>query len=159
VTDVRPAVGFYHLTRDPVEVAVPKLLERVIRDGYKVLVCAGSAEQVEKLDTVLWTYEKDSFLPHGTDRNDALDLQTVLLTANGKLAEAAPNSATVLLMLDNVLPEALGPFQRFLYMFDGGVEAQVQTARRHWKELKDKGLPLTYWQQTETGGWKKEAEA
>jgi DNA polymerase-3 subunit chi len=122
-------------------------------------VCTGSAEQVDKLDTVLWTYDKESFLPHGTDRNDAQDLQPVLLTANIALASAAPNNATVLLLLDNMLPEIHAGYQRCLYMFDGGLDGQVQAARRHWKEIKDKGLPLTYWQQTDTGGWTKTTQA
>ncbi len=153
-----PAVGFYHLTRDTVEVAAPKLLERVRRDNLTVLVLCGTAETVTRLDGALWTYEADSFLPHGTDRNEALDLHPILLTANPALVAAPPNKASVLLMLDNVLPTAMDGFQRALYMFDGGNDVQVQAARGHWKELKSRGLPLTYWQQSDTGGWKKAAD-
>ncbi len=158
MSEAVPAVGFYHLTRDTVEVSAPKLLERVRRDHHHVLVLCGTAETVTRLDGALWTYETDSFLPHGTDRNEALDLHPILLTASPELVAAPPNKASVIMLLDNMLPSALEGFQRVLYMFDGGSEAQVQTARGHWKELKSRSLPLTYWQQGGEGGWKKAAE-
>jgi DNA polymerase-3 subunit chi len=33
----------------------------------------------------------------------------------------------------------------------------LQAARAQWKELKAKGLELSYWQQGENGGWQKKA--
>lgn len=155
MSDDPPAVGFYHLTRDPVDVALPKLLERALRDGHRIIVRSASAAQVDRLDAALWSYEKDSFLPHGTDRNDAQDLQPILLTT----ANMVPNGATVLVLLDNILPDEVAAFKRVVYMFDGGVEDQLQQARRHWLDFKGRGLPLTYWQQTDAGGWRKAAEA
>jgi DNA polymerase III subunit chi len=48
-------VGFYHLQTTPLERALPKLVERSLAGGFRVLVVAGSAERVAHLDAVLWT--------------------------------------------------------------------------------------------------------
>ena len=42
-------------------------------------------------------------------------------------------------------------------MFDGYDQAEVETARAHWKRLKGEGHQLTYWQQNSDGRWMKKA--
>jgi DNA polymerase-3 subunit chi len=61
-------VGFYHLGTTALERALPRLLERALADGHRVVVLAGSAERVAHLDGLLWIYNEASFLPHGTAR-------------------------------------------------------------------------------------------
>jgi DNA polymerase III subunit chi len=158
VSEAKPAVGFYHLTRDRVDVALPKLLERALKEGHRILVRAATQARVDKLDSALWTYEKDSFLPHGTDRNEAPDLMPILLTAKGDESDDSAGDRSVLVLLDNFLPSDLGRWQRVIYMFDGGSDMEVRAARGHWKDLKARGLPLIYWQQGQAGGWNRAAE-
>ncbi len=74
-------IGFYHLTGMPLERALPKLLERVLRSGKRAVVMAGSEERVESLNAMLWTYRQDSFLPHGSARDANPEAQPVWLTA------------------------------------------------------------------------------
>jgi DNA polymerase III subunit chi len=147
-------VGFYHLTRDPLDYGTAKLLERIYAAGKRVVVRAESSAFINKLDAALWTYEKDSFLPHGTARNGAPDLQPILLTMD----DTAPNGATVLLLLENVMPADFSAFERVLYMFEGRDGDSLKKARAHWVELKARGISLVYWQQSDSGGWKKAAE-
>jgi DNA polymerase III subunit chi len=154
MSDAKPAVGFYHLSRSPVEAALPKLLETILKQFDRIVVRAATDDRIDKLDAALWTYDKDSFLPHGTDRNGHADLQPVLLTTSGDV----PNNARVLVLLDNVLPDDVSRFERVVYMFDGGDDTCVQQARQHWKDLKTRGLPLKYLQQGDTGGWSLQAE-
>ena len=40
-------------------------------------------------------------------------------------------------------------------MFDGNDEAAVGAARARWRDYDAAGHALTYWQQTESGGWEK----
>jgi DNA polymerase III subunit chi len=155
MSTAKPAVSFYHLTRSSETEALPRLVERALRDSYKIVVRASTPEKVDRLDAALWTYEKDSFLPHGTDRNGHADLQPVLLTTSADV----PNRANLLILLDNILPDHVTAFERVIYMFDGNDGASVQLARDHWKDFRGRGLPLTYLQQSETGGWMKRAEA
>lgn len=145
-------IGFYHLTRSPLEAALPKLLERVLAAGKRALVRAGSPERVEVLNSALWTYDPASFLPHGTAREGDGELQPIWLTAGTD----NPNGATVLVLTDGVEGAGIEGFERCLEMFDGNDAEAVEAARARWRGYKEAGFALTYWQQT-PGGWEKKA--
>jgi DNA polymerase-3 subunit chi len=146
-------IGFYHLKTTPLERALPRLLERALKDGYRVLVQASSNERVEHLNQALWTYDDASFLPHGSARDGNTDRQPIFLTA----AEGNPNNATMLVLVDGARSAETENFQRVCDMFDGNDEAAVAEARQRWRDAKAAGHTLTYWEQT-TSGWTKRGE-
>jgi DNA polymerase-3 subunit chi len=143
-------VGFYHLRTMPLERALPRLLERALAEGHRVVVMAGSEERVLSLDALLWTWRDDGFLPHGTHRDGHTARQPVFLTA----ADENPNAATMLVLTDGVRSARLDAFARVADMFDGNDEEALAAARQRWREAKEAGHALVYWQQTETG-WEK----
>jgi DNA polymerase-3 subunit chi len=143
-------VGFYHLRSTPLERALPRILERALTEGHRVVVMAGSAERVDHLDALLWTYDDASFLPHGTARDGSGDRQPVWLTT----ADENPNSATMLVLVDGARSARLGAYTRCCDMFDGNDEAAVTAARERWREAKAAGHRLVYWEQSE-GKWEK----
>jgi DNA polymerase-3 subunit chi len=145
-------VGFYHLRTTPLERALPQLLERALAAGHRIVVLAGSEERVAALDTLLWTYSDEGFLPHGTARDGNAARQPVWLTA----AVENPNAASMLVLLDG-MGAALDGFRRVCDMFDGNDEAAVAAARERWRAAKAAGHALTYWQQTPSG-WEKRAD-
>jgi DNA polymerase-3 subunit chi len=144
-------IGFYHLTRTPLERALPKLLEKVVAGGMRAVVIAGSAERVEALDAALWTYEQLSFLPHGSARDGAAEEQPIWLTDK----DENPNAASVLVLTDGAESAQLGAYARCLDMFDGRDADALASARNRWRALKSAGHSLAYWQQNEAGGWEK----
>jgi DNA polymerase-3 subunit chi len=148
-------IGFYHLQRWPLERALPMLLEKVLGQGLRAVVVAGSEERVEALNAALWTYKDDSFLPHGSARDGNAEAQPIWLTVE----DENPNGATVLVLTDGADSAALDRFERCVLMFDGTDEAALAAARRRWQAYKAAGHKLTYNQQTESGGWEKKAEA
>ena len=142
--------GFYHLTRTALEPALGRLLERVLASGQRAVVVASSAERVEALNRSLWTFGRDSFLPHGTRNDGFAEDQPVFLTDEADY----PNGATVLVLVDGAELEPPPQFTRCLYLFDGNDEAAVAAARALWRQLQERVAALTYWQQTERG-WHK----
>ncbi len=146
-------VGFYHLLHWPLERALPKLLEKALERGHRAVVLAGSQERVDDLNAVLWTYEERSWLPHGTAGDGPAELQPIYLTTE----EENPNGADVLITVDGCEPSNTDGYARIIDMFDGRNEDMVAAARSRWRGYLDQGLDLTYWQQTETGGWDKKA--
>ena len=148
-------VGFYHLQRWPLEKALPRLLERVLAQGHRALVMAGSPERVEALDALLWTYEPDSWLPHGTARGGDVELQPVFLTER----DVNPNGADVLVLTDGAVSAHVGAFARCALLFDGNDPEALAAARRQWRDWKDAGYDLAYLQQTEEGGWVEKARS
>jgi DNA polymerase-3 subunit chi len=139
----------------PLERALPRLLERALKDGYRVLVMAGSAERVEHLNQLLWTYDEASFLPHGSARDGNAERQPIFLAAS----DGNPNHATMLVLVDGAQGAALDAYSRVCDMFDGNDETAVEDARRRWREAKAAGHNLTYWEQTGAGWVKRGAEA
>jgi len=146
-------IGFYHLLRLPLEQALPKLLEKAVGAGHRIVVMAGSTERVEYLNAHLWTYGDESWLPHGSARDGNADLQPIWLTDQ----DENPNQATVLVLCDGVNSIRLDQYQRCLDLFNGNDPDAVQAARHRWKLAKDAGHQLVYYQQTENGGWEEKA--
>ena len=141
-------IGFYHLTRTGALEALPKLLGRTLSAGHRALVrCA----DVAAVDEALWASTDPAWLPHGTDGDPHPAWQPVFVSA---IADAAPNGASYLFLLDGALP--LPGFDRIFDLFDGQNETAVQAARGRWSSAKAAGHALTYWQQAERG-WVKKA--
>lgn len=144
-------IGFYHLTRLPLERALPKLLEKVLAAGKRAVVRAGSSERVAFLNAALWTYDPASFLPHGTAREGEAADQPVWLTDR----DENPNGAQVLVLTDGAEAGDPARYERCIEMFNGNDPAAVEAARGRWRAYRDAGFDLAYWQQTERGGWEK----
>ena len=146
-------VGFYHLTTRSLDWALAKLLDRALQLGKRAVVLAGSTERVEALSAQLWTFDPNSFLPHGTARDGEAPNQPVWLTAE----DENPNGAQFLMLTDGQETQQLAAYERCFEIFDGRDPAQVERARAHWKAYKAEGHEVTYWRQTEAGGWEKGA--
>ncbi len=146
-------VLFYHLQRQPLERVLPSLLERSLARGWRVIVQASSDERVDALDAHLWTYRDDSFLPHGTSKEQGGAEQPILLTVN----DHNPNGAQVRFLVDGAsMPEDAAAYERIVLLFDGEDDDAVAAARRHWTAVKAQGFEATYWQPDESGRWVKQ---
>lgn len=143
------AIAFYHLHRWPLERALPRLLEKTLEAGKRAVVMAGSEDRVEALNGLLWTYRGDSWLPHGSPRDGHPQEQPVWLTVE----DENPNDAHFLFLTDGAASARISDYERCFELFDGNDPATVEAARRRWKAYLEEGHDLTYWQQTEAGGW------
>lgn len=145
---------FYHLQAQPVESLLPVLLEKSIERGWRAVVHTSSEERVDALDAHLWTFRDDSFLPHGTFREQTAADQPVLLTVR----DDNPNAATVRFLIDRApVPENVEQYVRVVLLFDGGDDEAVGEARAHWQSAKARGLAVTYWQADDSGRWQRRA--
>ena len=148
-------VQFYHLLSTSRERAVPKLMEKALATGSKVVMLFSDDAQLKSMSDALWTHDPNGFLPHGTAREAHADQQPILLS----LSDANLNSADILCVLDGSSPESLPRFTKVLDVFDGTDEAAVASARTRWTAYKEKGYALQYVKQQPGGGWKIEVEA
>lgn len=146
-------IAFYHLTRFSLEQALPKLLEKTLQVGKRALVQVGSGDRAESLTNDLWTYQADSWLPHGCEKDGHADKQPIWITPD----QVNANKAEFLFLSDGCENDQINAFERCFVIFDGRSDQAVQKARVQWKSYKDAGHDLTYWQQTDSGGWEKKA--
>lgn len=157
-------VGFYHLQVASVETALPQLLGKCLERNWRAVVEVGDRQKVAQLDDHLWTFADAAFLPHASAvsangmAEPTADRQPVWITDEGD----NPNKADVRFFVSGALPpdaDPLDAYQRVILMFDGRDDGAVADARQVWKRLKGDGHSLSYWQQTDEGGWKKAATA
>tara|TARA_R110000868_G_scaffold152534_2_gene377265 strand:- start:728 stop:1174 length:447 start_codon:yes stop_codon:yes gene_type:complete len=140
-------VDFYHLERTPVERALPQLLERVHQGGHRALVLASSPERVEALAGMLWTYNPNSWLPHGTAKDGSSGEQPIWLTDR----DENHNNANMLVLTEGMVSANLPAYERCLDLFDGTNPEATAAARERWSAAKSAGHELHYWQQTPSG--------
>ena len=146
-------VNFYHLTKSSLEDALPRLLTRTLQAGERAVVMLGSPERVDALTTHLWSYNPDSFLPHGSARDGEADRQPVWLTH----LDENPNGAGFLFVAERARSERGADSKRCFELFDGRDEEAIADSRQRWKAYKAAGHTVVYWQQTAAGGWEKKA--
>lgn len=146
-----PEWWFYHLQDSPLERAVAPLLEKCLERGWRVLAISGSAARRTALDEALWTYDDDSFLPHGIAGAEGLVEREQPILISGESANQ--NGAAVALLVDGAELPVDAPFERCMVMFDDGDGPVRQKAREQFKAAKDAGLPARYFQQ-KGRGWK-----
>lgn len=143
-------VDFYHLTRQPLERVLPRLAERVLAGGTRLLIVTADAEQRATLDRLLWDYAPESFLPHAIA--GAMDdaAQPILIAGDA----VAGNGARHVLIADGVWREEALAFERAFHLFD---ERAITAARAAWKDLAGRdGVERRYWKQGDKG-WEQAA--
>jgi DNA polymerase III subunit chi len=139
-------LGFYQLSSRPLDAVLPKLLEKALAAGHRVLVRCRDAEQVAMLDERLWTYDDASFLPHGTQGAG----HPILIGTD----DAAPDGYSLLAVPGGAVPADAAAFSRVLYLFDGNDAAELAQARADWKAAKaDPDIKPVYWKAGDNGRW------
>ena len=145
---------FYHLTRSPLEAAMPLILSRAVGQGWRVVVRGTDAERMAWLDERLWLGPDEGFLPHGLAGGPHDDLQPVLLTVAGDLPEGASLMAVE---GAEVAPAECAGRERVWILFDGNDAAAVARARELWSALTGGGVKAPYWSE-ESGRWAMKTE-
>lgn len=150
------AAYFYHLTRKPLQVTLPVLLDKARGAGWRIVVRGQDADQLAWLDESLWQGNEVSFLAHGVAGGPHDALQPILLTTATEAANAPDCVMTV--GGATISPQEVQALQRVCILFDGNDPEAVQQARGQWKSLTGAGCFAQYWSE-ESGRWEKKAEA
>ena len=148
MTDIR----FYHLQKTPQAMALPQIAYKAWQAGGKVVVRAGSESERDALNDAMWTFKADVFLPHGTVEDGYAASQPVWVTCS----DDNPNGARTLIVSTGCAAPAPDGYELCCVFIDGHDPAQVDGTRAVWKNFKEAGHTLSYWQQGEQG-WEKKA--
>ncbi len=149
MTDIR----FYHMEQATLDQALPMIVMKAWQSGENVMVRVPDKREASRLNDLLWSFRADSFIPHGMDGDKNADQQPVFVTANDDNA----NDANILILTHGCTYPSVADFKMTCEMLDGRVQSQIADARGRWKEYKNDGHDLTYWQQDENGKWGKKA--
>ena len=148
-------IDFYHLQKQSLEQVLPKLLEKAYASGVRIKVKVGNEERVEFLNSLLWTYIDDSFLPHGSKKDGFAKEQPIWLSAD----DDNPNNARMLFLVDGAAIDlsSVDNYERIFNIFDGNDETALANAREFWKQASALECEKNYYQQDDSGRWNKKA--
>ena len=140
-------VDFYHLGAAPVGRVLPRIAERVMTSGARLLVVAGDDGLLETLDRALWAYAADAFLPHGRTGQGGEAHQPVLLSTRLDPLNGARNVALV----DGEWRAGALDYDRAFHFFD---DDSIDAARAAWRSLNEiEAIERRFWRQDEDGRW------
>ena len=149
-------VLFYHLERRSLDDVLPALVERTLERGQRALIKCESADRAAAIDNLLWTYDEKSFLPHAQIGDGDATRQPALITVE----DANPNGASVLFLVGGAAApawEASLAFARVALLFDGRDPQALAAARSAWTDAKSAGHDVTYWKESPSGKFEKQA--
>lgn len=149
---------FYHLERRSLDAVLPGLIERTLERGWRAVIKTESSERADAIDNLLWTYNEQSFLAHAQSGDGNPKRQPVLITVE----DENPNGAQVLFLVGGATPppwrrEDVLALARVVLLFDGRDPDALARAREAWKASKEAGHEATYWKESASGKFEKQA--
>ena len=147
-------VDFYHLRISSLENVLPVLAEKVFSGGNRLLIKLSEEAQADHINSLLWTFKADSWLPHGMVKDGHVAQQPVLISLDGQNL----NNADMLMLVDYASADDLAGYKRCFFIFDGHNNTVVEKARLFWKSVVSiPGNEAHYWAQNEEGKWEEKA--
>lgn len=133
-------IDFYLLPpsdEDDKHLAACRLAQKAYRLKHRIYILAGTAEESEHLDRLLWTFNPGSFIPHQIHRN-AVDPRVPVLIGHG---EPPPEFNDVLISLAPQVPEFFERFERVAELVSPN-EAERSAARERFRAYRDRGFAV-----------------
>lgn len=146
-------VRFYHLQKQTLDQALPLILEKAHTTGKNIVVRLSDEKEATRMNAHLWAYKTDSFMPHGCKKEGNASKQPIWLTSK----DENPNNAKILILTNGTQSDHMADFDLCCEMLDGRSNEQVTQARQRWKSYKEEGYDITYWMQSNSGGWEQKA--
>lgn len=144
-------IRFYHLHKKKASEALPEIIGKALERNFKILIKTTDEEKTKEIDEYLWTYDAESFIPHGSKTGKRSSEHPVWITSK----EDNPNGANMLIIFNGAETGDISSMDLCCELFDGNDEKTLETTRSRWKEYKEKGFELSYFQQDENGRWDK----
>jgi len=131
-------IDFYVLSSDQTsdgDLFACRLAEKAYRAGLRVLIAVDDRERAEQLDTLLWTFREDSFLPHASQ--SAGERAAVEINCG----EEPEQHHGLLINLCTSVPGWFSRFERLAEIVVQQPEALARS-RSRFGHFRDRGYPL-----------------
>ena len=132
-------VDFYVLPRNgslPVVNAVGRIAEKAVSRGHHIFVSVCDEEQALSLDSALWTFRAESFLPHALVGDD--DKEPVSIG----WSEPPLEQNDVLINTTGVILDYFSRFTRVAEIVAPD-DSSLASSRDAWRFYRDRGYSLT----------------
>lgn len=127
-------VFFFHLQRQALESALPKLLLKTLKQNWRAALCIPSKTRLEQVSEALWAVPHEWILPHGFGDAPYPDQQPIWLADTVQ----RPNNAEVVFLCDGSWQQELeigAGIQRLCLMIEPSDIEATKTARALWQDI------------------------
>lgn len=134
-----PAIDFYILEKANKAQALIftcKLIEKAYEQQKKIHLHTSSRQEAENIDSLLWTYREDSFLPHAIMQENN-ELAAIQIGFDGQ----APEQSDLMINLHTEVPNFYSTFNRVIEIVFNDVTVQ-QLARERFRHYRNAGCPI-----------------
>ena len=131
-------VDFYVVDAAPDahDLTLCRVIEKAWQQGHAVYVQCVDTAQAHAFDTLLWSFQDTSFVPHGLDGEAPTATPVVIGTAADSTAQA-----DVLVNLATSVPATVSRFARVIE--SAGIDdSSRQAARERYRYYQERGFPL-----------------
>ena len=130
-------IDFYSGGGDRLHTAC-RLVAKVVRQGFKLMIYTPDATVVERFDKLLWTFSSIDFIPHCRAEDKLAGVTPVILSR-----QATNLPRDVLLNLDVEHPPFFSRFQRLIEIA-GITPEDTQAARKRYRFYQDRGYEIRH---------------
>ena len=150
-------VNIYNIESGPFHKYLGQLLDKTLHEGHKVLVKCINFEQMQQLNSSLWSYEALSFLPHCIQGNPKSSQFPIYLCDNYEAVDDMERDLLVITAGDKPDPKVMAKFTKIVDIFNqadiANGEGKAEISQRI-QAYKDLGWDVSYWYKG-TGAWQK----
>ncbi len=114
-----------------------RIVDKAWKQGRRVYLHTNSEAESRRIDQLLWTYQEESFLPHGLLKDSAPDTNPVLIGHD----EEAGSEHDVLINLATHVPSFFSRFERVAELVDNDPTVRTE-GRGRYKLYRDRGYTL-----------------
>lgn len=114
-----------------------RLAEKAWREGHQVFIHTESAQQSALMDSSLWEFRPDSFVPHQLLDQDNVQSAPVLISHH----IAPPKLMDVLINLSPEQPSFFSQFERLLEIIDDNPDIKSH-GRKRYQFYRDRGYHI-----------------
>ncbi len=115
-----------------------RLAEKALTQHSRIHIQTVDSLQNEALDSALWTFKAESFIPHSIGQSGADSGSTPVIIDSSPLCAQLHSDDSLLILLQKQLPERFEDFKR-LCLIIPNIEIEIQDARKLYKQLKSLG--------------------
>jgi len=144
-------VFFYHLIQTPLEVALPKILERALSAEWSIEIRTNANTNLDEISNAIWRGPEESFLPHCLENHEDLHDYPIVL-CKSPLKEC--RDCLIVVGQADLNENEVKSYKRVCLIFDAKIEVELSKARKSWKKFSDEGINTAYWTEEE-GRWVK----